>query len=92
MREKYTALWPVPVILSTLVFNDSLSTTPTLALAPGQAKQTKVIARPHDNSPAASIPLVRSFVGTKNFGAKTSLNKTDSPQFSKTDKSPIVLP
>src|SRR5258708_29863268 len=45
IREKYTALCPVPVILSRLLSNDSLSTTPTSPLARGQTKPASKRAR-----------------------------------------------
>jgi hypothetical protein len=89
MREKYTALWPVPVILSTLLFRDSLSTTPTLALARGHAKQTRAIARPDENSMAPSAFLVRLLANPRNCETKMSLDNENSPLFSKVGKSPI---
>src|SRR5258708_3215244 len=45
MREKYTALWPEPVMRATLVSSDSLRRTPTSARAGEHARQARRMAR-----------------------------------------------
>ncbi len=84
MREKYTALCPVPVILSTLLFRDSLSTTPTLALARGHERQTRAIARPTENNIVLSSLLFGALVGSKKLVTNPSMDKAVSPLFSNT--------
>src|SRR6516225_4874848 len=63
IREKYTALCPVPEILSTLVSIDSLSTIPTSPQACGQVREasTNVSASENKTLAGAQLTTSRSF-------------------------------
>src|SRR5713226_3050675 len=54
IRDRYTALCPEPVILATLVSNDSERTTPTSPYAREQIRHAKRHARANENRAAAS--------------------------------------
>src|ERR1700739_1609355 len=56
MREKYTALWPEPVMRATLVSSDSLRRTPTSARAGEHARQASRMA----SAMAQRVPAVRN--------------------------------
>src|SRR6266852_2436180 len=76
MREKYTALWPEPVMRATLVSSDSLSRTPTSARAWEHARQASRMARAMAHRVPARNRSDGAFVQSVGLAARNMLTET----------------
>src|ERR1700690_863509 len=79
MRDRYTALWPEPVIRATLVSSDSLRTIPTSARAGPEQKREPESSRAMKKGRFKAVLFPHEFSIHQDAGARSQSSKTRAP-------------